>query len=335
VSPKLPTVTVIMPVRNEQKHLAAAVESIYAQDYPLNIEVLLAVGPSVDDTALIAKKLEEKFNSLKVIDNPRGLTTAGLNLAISKASGNVIVRVDAHSELTPDYIKRGVEILREQKAVLVGGVMKAKGKSPLQSAIAFGYNSRVGLGGGSYHIGGKAGEAESAYLGIFDTAALRAVNGYDEGIIRGEDWDLAKRLKAAGGLVWFSPELQVNYWPRSSVQALAIQFYSTGVWRGELTRRAPGKASIRYFIPPVALLLMLDLAVFYLLGQLDVLFVILPAALYLMVLSVAAAFGKGLGVLARVMIFVALPTMHFSWALGFWIGLAFGARKTIDSGEKR
>jgi glycosyltransferase involved in cell wall biosynthesis len=324
-----------MPVRNEQTHLVGAVESVLAQNYAGKLEIILAIGPSVDETDRVAKELAAKHANVKLIDNPKGLTTVGLNLAIALSTSDVTIRVDAHSELVPGYIARGVELLQETGAVLVGGVMSAVGKTALQKAVAFGYGSRFGLGGGSYHVGGKAGEAESAYLGIFDAKALKAVGGYDEKIVRGEDWDLAQRLKAAGGKVWFSPELVVKYWPRSNIKALAWQFYSTGVWRGELTRRAPGKASIRYFIPPLALLLLVDLvalAVFGVIGELDL---IIPIALYLLVLSFASATAKQLDVVARLAVFVALPVMHLSWASGFWVGLAFGARKIVDSGDKK
>lgn len=127
----------------------------------------------------------------------------------------------------------------------------------------------------------------------------------------------------------------VNYWPRASVPALAKQFYSTGVWRGELTRRAPSRASLRYFIPPIALLGFVLLAAFVVAGILDFRFLIVPIALYLFVLFVAAVTASRLRLLDRLMIFVALPVMHLSWAAGFWIGLVIGARQTIDSGEKR
>ena len=328
-------VTVMMPVRNEQAHLVAAVESVLSQNYPGKLEIILAVGPSVDQTDAVARELAAKHPSIKLIENPKGLTTTGLNLAIEISTSDVIVRVDAHSELSPGYISRGVAILEETGAVLVGGVMSAVGKTPLQKAVAFGYGSRLGLGGGSYHVGGKAGAAESAYLGIFDAKALKAVGGYDEKIIRGEDWDLSQRLKAAGGKVWFSPELVVNYWPRSTIKALAWQFYSTGVWRGELTRRAPGKASIRYFIPPAALLLLVDLVVLAMVGAIAQQVLIVPIALYLLVLSFAAGTAKQLDVLDRLAVFIALPVMHLSWASGFWIGLAFGARKIVDAGDKK
>ena len=330
-----PSVTVMMPVRNEQHHLPKAVESVLAQNYPGTLEIILAIGPSVDQTQQVATELAKKHSGIKLIQNPKGLTTVGLNLAIAQSSGEIIIRVDAHSELADNYIDRGVQILRETGSVLTGGIMNAKGNSPLQKAVAFGYGSRLGLGGGRYHVGGKAGEAESAYLGIFDAVALKKVSGYDEKIIRGEDWDLAQRLKAQGGKIWFSPELVVNYWPRSNIKALAWQFYSTGVWRGELTRRSPSKASIRYFIPPIALLLMIALLVSAASGVIGITFLIIPIALYLLMLSLAAGTAKLLGVVDRLMIFIALPVMHLTWASGFWVGFVLGAKKTVDAGDKK
>ena len=329
------SVSVMMPVRNEQDHLVAAVESVLSQNYPGKLEIILAVGPSVDQTDRVAKELAAKYPSIKLIDNPKGLTTTGLNLAIAQSTSDVIIRVDAHSELSPGYIARGVELLDQTSAVLLGGVMSAVGKTPLQKAVAFGYGSRFGLGGGSYHVGGKAGEAESAYLGIFDAKALKAVGGYDESIIRGEDWDLSQRLKAAGGKIWFSPELVVKYWPRSKLKALAWQFYSTGVWRGALTRRAPAKASIRYFIPPTALLLLFVALLLALVGVIATQTLIIPIALYLLVLSFASATAKSLDVADRLAVLVALPVMHLSWASGFWVGFVFGAGKIVDAGDKK
>lgn len=332
---RFPSLSVMIPVRNDQHHLSQAVQSVVSQNYPGELEIILSVGPSVDKSLEVAKQLAQNNEVISVIENPKGLTTSGLNLAIAVAKGEVIVRVDAHSELAPNYLIKGVEILYETESVLVGGIMQAKGKTAFQKAVAFGYGSRFGLGGGRYHVGGLAGEADSAYLGIFRADALKSVGGYDESIIRGEDWDLSQRLKAKAGKVWFSPELNVTYWPRSSVRALAWQFYSTGVWRGDLTRRAPGKAAIRYFIPPLALLALVDVLFLYLIGALALPFLIIPIAAYLLLVSFASATATGLTVMDRMAILLALPVMHFSWAAGFWVGLAFGARKTIDPGDKK
>ena len=323
-----PSVTVMMPVLNEQEHLEAAVTSVLAQSYPGELEFLLALGPSTDKTNEVAKRLAKTNPKIRLIDNPRGLTTVGLNECVRQAKNQVIVRVDAHSELGENYIKRGAEILQETKADLLGGIMDAKGKSSFQKAVAFAYTSRFGIGGAAFHVGGKAGEAESAYLGIFRKSALERVGGYDEAIIRGEDWDLAQRIKRTGGLVWFSPELKVTYWPRARFGLLVKQFYSTGIWRGELTKRDVRGASKRYFVPPLAVLAMaaglVVLATGHVLG-------ILPLAGYLLGVAGLAITAPNLPLKARAAVVVALPTMHISWGWGFIVGLVRGASmKTID-----
>ena len=220
----LPAITVIMPVLNEEAHLADSVQSILAQSYPNEIELIVALGPSHDDTNKIAKALAKKDKRIKLLDNPRGLTTVGLNAAIKIAKHDYIVRIDAHSEPEQNYFQDGIRILLEQDADEVGGIMQAKGRSAFQKAVAYAYTSRWGIGAASYHVGGKAGEAESAYLGIFKKSALERVGGYDESIIRGEDWELAQRIKRTGGKVWFSPELKVTYWPRGRFGRLVKQF---------------------------------------------------------------------------------------------------------------
>ena len=183
------------------------------------------------------------------------------------------------------------------------------------------------MGGASYHVGGQAGEAESAYMGIFQKSALLRVNGYDEGIIRGEDWTLAQRIKASGGLVWFSPELKVTYWPRGRFDRLIKQFWSTGVWRGDLTRRDIKGASIRYFAPP-ALVLAIALGLAALAGGWWL--GILPLACYSAGVVGLAVLAGGLSIKARVALMIALPTIHISWGTGFIVGFLRGAQKTID-----
>ncbi len=250
---KLPAISVILPVLNEEAFLALAVRSVLDQNYSGEIEVLLVLGPSTDGTNAIAEDLVKADARVRIVENPLGKTTIGMNLAIAAASHHIVVRVDAHTELGENYLQRGVEILLETGADELGGIMQARGVSAIQRAVAWAYSSRFGVGGANFHVGGQAGEAESAYLGIFQKSALIRVGGYDETIVRGEDWDLAQRIKTTGGLVWFSPELKVTYWPRARYDHLVKQFWSTGVWRGEITRRNFAAASKRYFAPPLLL----------------------------------------------------------------------------------
>lgn len=322
-----PAITVIIPVLNEQHYLAAAVKSVLGQKYSGDIEVLLALGPSTDETNEVAAGLAKADKRIRLIDNPRGLTTVGLNEAIKQSKNGIIVRIDAHSEPAAGYLENGVRILLAKKADLVGGIMDAKGTSAFQKAVAWAYTSRFGIGGAKFHVGGAEGEAESAYLGIFQKSALERVGGYDETIVRGEDWDLAQRIKKTGGLVWFSPELKVTYWPRGTWSKLSKQFLSTGIWRGDLTRRNASGASLRYWIPP---LLVGALAMgFYWLAA-GYLFGILPAALYLLGVAFLASTAPALSLKSRVALLIALPTMHLSWGIGFWRGYFFSALGIVD-----
>lgn len=325
-----PAVTVIMPVLNEESHLEASVQSILDQAYPGELEIILALGPSHDSTNEVAAAIAKRVPALRFIDNPRGLTTIGLNAAIKLAKHDYIVRVDAHSELAPGYIADGIRILLEQGADQLGGIMDAKGKSSFQKAVAWAYKSRFGIGGASYHVGGEAGEAESAYLGIFKKSALTRVGGYDEAIIRGEDWDLAQRIKKTGGLVWFSPELRVTYWPRGRFTNLVKQFYSTGIWRGDLTRRDVRGASTRYFAPP---LLVFGLVTGLALLAFGNIIGILPWAAYFAAILALAVTAGGLSLKSRIALMIALPTMHLSWGVGFIKGAIVGAGTTIDQGR--
>jgi len=316
---RLSTVSFVMPVLNEEKHLKSAVTSIFEQKgiEKSQIEVVLALGPSTDGTSEVAKALKDLF-PVKIVKNPTGKTPSGLNLAIKEAKNQVIVRVDAHSQLSPDYTALALEVLNQTGAANVGGIMNAEGKTPFQQAVAWGYGSRLGLGGGSFHVGGKAGPSDSVYLGVFRKDILVKLGGFNEKMIRGQDWELNLRIRNSGEQVWFDPRLEVTYYPRSSLKALVKQFYDTGSWRAELTRTHLNKANLRYFAPPVLVLSVISGLILSFLG----LFLgLVPTALYISLVLLAAVFNRKLNLAARLCLLLALPAMHFSWGLGFITGL--------------
>src|SRR4051812_32687356 len=247
-----PSVSVVVPVLNEERHLEAAVTNVLDQEYLGPMEVVLAVGPSRDRTADVAARLARRDARVHVVDNPTGRTPAGLNAGIKASTGDVVVRVDAHSELSPGYVRRAVELLERTGADNVGGLMLAQGRTPFEKAVARAMGSRLGIGGARFHVGGEEGEAETVYLGVFRRATLDRLGGFDEHFHRAQDWELNHRIRLAGGTIWFSPELWVTYRPRSSWKALALQFFRTGRWRRQVTRRYPETASLRYLAPPLA-----------------------------------------------------------------------------------
>lgn len=226
-------VSVVMPVRNEEKHLRAAVARVLDQDYPGELELILAVGPSDDDTRRIADELASADPRVVVLDNPTGYTPAGLNIAIRHASNGVVVRVDGHGELSPGYIETAARLLGETGAANVGGLMDARGTGPLSEAVAAAYNSRLGLGGGGFHLADTpAGPADTVFLGVFRKDVLLDIGGFDETLHRAQDWELNYRLRRAGHLVHFSPDLRVVY----------TRATPTGPWPGSSSPRGSGAA---------------------------------------------------------------------------------------------
>lgn len=315
-----------MPVLNEERHLEAAVRRVLDQGYEPGMEVVLAVGPSRDRTREIADRLAAEDPRVTVVDNPSGATPAGLNVAFTAARHDVIVRVDGHAELCDGYIATAVRLLEETGAANVGGRMEARGTTPFEQAVAAAYNSPMGLGGGGFHLADTpAGPAETVFLGVFRRDALEQVGGFDEGLHRAQDWELNHRLRGAGLLVFYSPELRVVYRPRSSLRALASQFFRTGQWRREVIRRHPETASPRYLAPPVVVLasvLGLLVGVLGLVLQWPLLLLGFAApVLYLLFLAAATATIPTDGIAARLRLPLVLATMHMAWGLGFLRGL--------------
>ena len=247
-----PPVSVVMPVRNEERHLAESVRHVLGQDYPGPMELILAVGPSADRTEQIARDLAREEPRITVVTNPSGRIATALNLAVRIARHQVIARIDGHALFPPDYVKTAVAILAETGAADVGGVMAAAGETPFQQAVAWGMTSKAGVGSAGWHTGGQAGPADSVYLGVYRREMIEQAGGWDETMLRAEDWELNYRIRARGGLVWFTPELRVTYRPRASLRALAAQYFHYGRWRRVVMREHPETASFRYLAPPIA-----------------------------------------------------------------------------------
>ena len=308
-----PGVSVILPILNEERYLAGAIEAILAQKYNGPLEVILALGPSTDKTNEIATALATKDSRVVLVDNPTGRTAAALNLAIGQSQYSIICRIDGHAEIAATYIASAVEVMNQTGAVNVGGIMAASGKGSFEEAVATAMRSPLGVGAARFHVGGKAGPADTVYLGVFSKAALLAVGGYDERFTRAQDWELNFRLRQAGGTIWFDPELVVTYRPRPTLCALAKQYFEYGRWRRVVIRSHKGTVNFRYLAPPFTVV------VFFLsivLGASVNSFFYLPAALYLLG-NLVGSFVIGKNVREKIILPAILATMHFSWGIGF------------------
>ncbi|MCJ1678892.1 glycosyltransferase family 2 protein [Streptomyces sp. APSN-46.1] len=328
-----PAVSVIMPVLNEERHLRDSVRHILGQEYAGEMEVVIALGPSTDRTDEIAAELVRETASerarVHTVPNPTGRTPAALNAAIKASRHPIVVRVDGHGMLSPNYIATAVRLLEETGAQNVGGIMHAEGENAWEDAVAAAMTSKIGVGNAAFHTGGQAGPAETVYLGVFRREALEQQGGYNEEFIRAQDWELNFRIREAGGLIWFSPELKVQYRPRPSVRALAKQYKDYGRWRHVVARYHSGSINLRYLAPPAAVC---AIAAGLVAGAaLTPWAFVIPAGYLAAITAGSVAAGQGLSLKARAQIPVALATMHMCWGFGFLTSPRSLANKVIAS----
>jgi glycosyltransferase involved in cell wall biosynthesis len=314
-----------MPVLNEAKHLVASVTQILGQQYAGDVELVMALGPSTDGTDNVARELAASDARIRLVRNPCGKTPAGLNAAVRAASHDIIARVDGHGILLPGYVQRAVTLLESTGAANVGGLMLAVGVTGFEQAVARAYSSKVGLGGGAFHVGGSEGPVESVYLGVFRREVLERLGGFDEHYQRAQDWELNHRIRQSGEMVWFSPDLAVTYRPRSSWTDLARQFFHTGRWRREVIRQNPETVNARYLAPPVAtgaIVLGASAGVVALTSGLPHLRWgwLAPIAYGVGVVTAALVEGSDLSWRARAWLPAVLGTIHLSWGAGFLFG---------------
>jgi glycosyltransferase involved in cell wall biosynthesis len=306
-------ISVILPILNEEKYLMNSVNSILNQNFDGSLEVILAVGPSQDKTMEIARTLQSLDPRVIVVENPTGRTAAGLNLAIAASSYSIIVRVDGHANIPTDYCQIAYEILKETGAVNVGGIMDASGTSIFEKSVARAMRSPLGVGASRFHTGGNPGEVDTVYLGVFRKEALISAGGFDERFTRAQDWELNFRLRELGGVIYFDPRLIVSYHPRSTLSALARQYFQYGRWRRVVSRLHQGTINYRYLAPPFTVIATL---ISLISGWLVTPFLFLPALIYgIFILIASILIGKSLGEILCLP--AVLLTMHISWGIGF------------------
>jgi succinoglycan biosynthesis protein ExoA len=207
--------------------------------------------------------------------------------------------------------------------------MAARGVTPFQQAVAWGMTSKAGVGSAAFHTGGGAGPTLSVYLGVYRRDAIEAAGGWDEGMLRAEDWDLNFRIRTGGGVIWFTPELHVTYRPRASVRTLAAQYFHYGRWRRVIVREHPETASFRYLAPPgaaglVAVGLAAGLAGLGAVAAgappgwrwLTAGFVI-PVTYLAGITAAGLGLSRGVPAAVRLRVPVVLGVMHLSWGSGF------------------
>ena len=246
-----PPVSVIIPARNAVTTISDTLNSVLTQEYSGSVEVIVADG---SDNSATRDLINREFLNVLVISNPEKIVPTGLNRALQVASGDVIVRCDAHAVLPPGYIQRVVEKLAETGAANVGGLQSPEGVSLFERAVAVAMTTPLGAGDARYRLGGSEGSADTVYMGAFRRDTLDAVGGFDPEYVRNQDYELNWRLRERGEVVWFDPELVVSYRPRGNLLALARQYRDYGRWKSAMLMQHPASLRIRQLAPPMLIL---------------------------------------------------------------------------------
>ncbi len=246
-----PQVSVLIPCRNEAKHIENCLANIYAfVPPPGGFEVIVMDGMSNDGTREILCRFQESHPNLIVLDNRQRTVPYGMNMGIQRARGEYVVRADVRCIHPPNYLLDLIELSEKTKADNVGGVLvPISGETYVQRSIARAYKSRIAMGGALRDRGDFVGEADTVYGGCFKKSRLVEIGMYDEGMVRNQDDELSFRLREKGGKIVQHGKIKVKYFPRKRYSELFKQFMQYGYWKVTVIEKHAQQASFRHILP--------------------------------------------------------------------------------------
>ena len=254
--------SIVVPCRNERDQIETAIRSILAQETPPGgFEVVVADGMSDDGTRSILSKLAKEDSRIRIVDNPGGIVSTGLNVAIRLARGRTIIRMDAHTSYAPDYVRQCIELLAETAADNVGGPWVAQGQGRVGRAIAAAFQSSFATGGARGHDPNYSGPVDTVYLGCWPREVFERIGMFDEELVRNQDDEFNLRLVRSGGKIWQSTKIRSWYHPRETLRQLFSQYVQYGYWKARVMQKHKLPASLRHVVPACFILELLILPV--------------------------------------------------------------------------
>jgi len=317
----IPTLSVIVPCRNEAPNIESCLRSILCQQAPQGgFEIIVADGMSNDGTRAIVAELSGHDPRVRIIDNLEKIIPTAMNAGIRSARGRYIAILGAHAEYESDYLRVCVELLDERPEVCcVGGPIISKGKTTFGRAVAIAMSHPIGVGNAKHRFPQYEGYAEGACFPVFRREIFDKVGFYDEQLVKNQDDELNYRIALTGEKIFISPRAKCSYYVRDSATSLFRQYFEYGYWRVAVLRKHGSVPSMRQLIPVIFFLgMMLSLVAAVCLPQ-D--WRILSIALPSIYLSILTVFGGLTTLRRRVPAGLLLPVvtgiMHLAYAAGF------------------
>jgi len=247
-----PFISIIIPSLNEERYLNRCLDSVFEQSYPIDcMEVFVVDGQSTDSTRDIVLNYMEDHPNLHLVDNPQRYQSVAFNIGVEKSAGDVIIRLDAHTDYHSEYIARCVAHLKTGGYGNVGGrwLIKPGSDTTMGKAIALMNSSAFVIGGADFRVGTEKKLVDTVPFGAFPREVLAHIGGMDEDLIRGEDNEYNGRIRSAGFKILFDPEIISYYVSRPDLSSFLSQMYNNGKSIGILLRQSPFSVSLRHLVP--------------------------------------------------------------------------------------
>ncbi|MCF7955125.1 MAG: glycosyltransferase family 2 protein [Phycisphaerae bacterium] len=257
-------VSVIIPIRNEEKFIGKCLDSFLPQiESRDDIEILCVNGRSTDKTQEVIDGYSKLNNHIKTIDNPDKIVPTGLNVAIRSSSAKYIMVVGCHAEYAPDYIAKCLEVIQRTNADQVGGYLKTlPGQNTKNgNVIAAATSCIFGIGNSKFRMEGPEQEVDTVPFGMYRREVFDKIGLYDERLVRNQDIELNKRLLKANGKIVISPEIKLSYFNRATYSGLWQQAFNNGLWNPYTIWLTGGGLSVRHFVPMVFVLSLIIFAI--------------------------------------------------------------------------
>ncbi|WP_100259187.1 glycosyltransferase family 2 protein [Qipengyuania seohaensis] len=322
----------IVPCLNEARHLPRLLRQLASE--PLCSRIVVADGGSTDGSREIVQAMRHLFPKIDLMDNPKLIQSAGVNLAVEKFGANYafFVRLDAHCRYPHGYIRTLVESAKATKSDSVVVPMLTSGTQGFSKAAAAAQNSRLGNGGAAHRNLGEGGFVDHGHHALMRIAAFEKVGGYDENMPCNEDAELDMRLASIDAAIWLEPKAAIIYFPRESPIALWRQYFRYGRGRAQTAIRHRSPLRIRQLVPlmvPPAILLAL-------LSPLGWICLALPALGWT---SICQLWALNLAARRRDLMMAfsgaAAMIMHTAWSFGFiweWLANSMSKRSQTSTG---